>query len=105
MSLSLLGLCFKGNIQAEASEETLKKTCANLVEYLKTHLNEFKEEYNKLNKEPLKAIGIEGYSLVYIIDTKEYGVYLDFNDDNGYLVSSFTFNLHDIQTTGDIIVL
>ena len=102
MSLSLLGLCFKGNIQAEASEETLKKTCANLVEYLKTHLNEFKEEYNKLNKEPLKAIGIEGYSLVYIIDTKEYGVYLDFNDDNGYLVSSFTFNLHDIQTTGDI---
>lgn len=102
MGLSLIGLCFTGSVKAEASEETLRSSCNKIVEFIRTHLIEFKEEYNKLNEEPLKAVGIEGYSLVYIIDSKEYGVYLDFNDNNGYLVSSFTFNLYSIETTGDI---
>ncbi|MDE6407304.1 MAG: hypothetical protein K2K48_02825, partial [Anaeroplasmataceae bacterium] len=102
IGLSLIGLCFTGGVQAEASEETLRNSCEKIVDFIKTHLKEFKEEYNKLNEEPLKAVGIEGYSLVYIIDSKEYGVYLDFNGDNGYLVSSFTFNLHAIETKGDI---
>ncbi|MDE6241847.1 MAG: hypothetical protein K2M08_05470, partial [Anaeroplasmataceae bacterium] len=102
IGLSLIGLCFIGGIQAEAKEVTLRNSCEKIVDFIKTHLSEFKEEYNKLNEEPLKAVGIEGYSLVYIIDSKEYGVYLDFNDDNGYLVSSFTFDLHAIETEGDI---
>lgn len=102
IGLSLIGLCFTGSVEAEASEETLRSSLSRIVDFIKRNLNEFKEEYNKLNAEPLKAVGIEGYSLVYIIDSKEYGVYLDFNEDNGYLVSSFSFNLYDIKTKGDI---
>lgn len=102
LGLSLIGLCFTGSVEAEASEEGLKSSLNRIVDYVKRNLNKFKEEYNKLNEEPLKAVGIEGYSLVYIIDSKEYGVYLDFNEDNGYLVSSFGLDLYDIKTKGDL---
>ncbi|MDE6656906.1 MAG: hypothetical protein K2J85_07935, partial [Anaeroplasmataceae bacterium] len=101
LGLSLIGLCFTG-VQAEASEETLKNKCSQIIEFIGKHLATFKEEYNKLNEEALEAKTIEGYSLVYIIDAKSYGVYIDFNEDNGYLVTSFTFDLYAIETSGDI---
>ena len=102
ISLSLIGLCFINGIQVKASKESLNLNCNKLVSFITEHLSEFKEEYNKLNEEVLEAVGIEGYSLVYIIDAESYGVYIDFNEDNGYLVSSFTFDLYALETKGDI---
>lgn len=102
ISLSLLGLCFINGIQVEASKERLNLNCNSLINFITEHLTEFKEEYNKLNEEVLEAVGVEGYSLVYIIDAESYGVYIDFNEDNGYLVSSFTLDLYALETKGDI---
>ncbi|MCM1130156.1 MAG: hypothetical protein NC087_07075 [Anaeroplasma bactoclasticum] len=102
IGLSLIGLCFINGIQVEASKDSLNLNCNRIVNFITDHLREFKEEYNRLNEEALEAVGVEGYSLAYIIDAESYGVYIDFNDDKGYLVSSFTFDLYALETKGDI---
>ncbi|MDE6584024.1 MAG: hypothetical protein K2K15_01355, partial [Anaeroplasmataceae bacterium] len=59
-------------------------------------------EYNQAYEEKLSATSIEGYSLIYIVDAEEYGVYLDFNDDNGYLVTTLSYKLYKIEVSGDL---
>ncbi len=88
--------------KVQASEKTLKSSCEKMVNFIEDNLTTFRNEYNKLNKNTFKANFIEGYSIVYIIDEEKFGVYLDFNDNNGYLVSSFTFDLYAMEVDGDL---
>lgn len=88
--------------KVQASEKMLKSSCEKMVNFIEDNLTTFRNEYNKLNKDTFKANFIEGYSIVYIIDEEKYGVYLDFNGDNGYLVSSFTFDLYAMEVAGDL---
>ncbi len=88
--------------KVQASEKTLKSSCEKMVNFIEDNLMTFRNEYNKINEDTFKANFIEGYSIVYVIDENKYGVYLDFNDDNGYLVSSFTFDLYHMEVDGDL---
>ena len=75
-------------LKVSASEEIVSDY-DSVVNYISKHLTDFKKEYNKNHiKEPLRATNVEHHCLVYILDVNEYGVYLDFNDDRGYLVTS-----------------
>ena len=93
---------FCSRMQASAQEEA-ETEYEKVVEFISSHLSDFKKEYNKENKEePLQAVRVEKHALVYILDSEEYGVYLDFNDDKGYLVTSLNYDLYEIKTKGDL---
>lgn len=89
-------------IHASANEASLQEQCAQIVNFISDHFSEFKKEYNKAYEEKLSATRIEGYSPIYIIDAEEYGVYLDFNDDRGYLVTTLSYNIYKVEVTGDL---
>lgn len=88
--------------KVRANEKTLKNACDEIVGFIEENIKTFKMEYNKLNEDTFEANYIEDYCIVYVIDYEKYGVYLDFNDDKGYLVTSFDFDLYEIETKGDI---
>ncbi|MCM1131162.1 MAG: hypothetical protein NC087_00745 [Anaeroplasma bactoclasticum] len=102
ISVSFVGLWVIKGPKAVASEESVEVKCNNIVNVITEHLSEFKEEYNKDSKEKLEAVGAEGYSIAYIIDAESYGVYIDFNEDNGYLVCSTSYELYEVEPKGDI---
>jgi hypothetical protein len=89
-------------LKVSASEEIVSDY-DSIVNYISNHLTDFKKEYNKNHiKEPLRATNVEHHCLVYILDVNEYGVYLDFNDDRGYLVTSFNLDLFELNTSEDL---
>lgn len=95
--------CFMySGLKVSASEEIVSDY-DSVVNYISNHLTDFKKEYNKNHiKEPLRATNVEHHCLVYILDVNEYGVYLDFNDDRGYLVTSFNLDLFELNTSEDL---
>ena len=89
-----------------AAEEEMEGKYEQVLSYISNHLSEFRTEYNKTHAmERLNATSIEKHCLVYIIDSNEYGIYLDFNDDKGYLVTSFNYSLYTLNTTDDLTYL
>lgn len=76
-----------------------------VVDLLAANLNEFKSEYNEKFDEPLLATGIEGYCSAYLVDAHQNGVYIDFNGNNGYLVTTLDFEIYGMETTGDLAYL
>ncbi len=89
-----------------AAEEGMETEYKQMVNYISNHLSEFRTEYNKTHAmESLNATSVEKHCLVYIIDSNEYGIYLDFNDDKGYLVTSFNYSLYTLNTTDDLTYL
>lgn len=93
---------FNTSFRASAQEE-LQDEYGQVVNYISSHLSEFKTEYNQgRTTELLNATSIEKHCIVYIIDSNEYGVYLDFNDDKGYLVTSLDYTLYTLNTTEDL---
>ena len=95
--------CFMySGLKVSASEEIVSDY-DSVVNYISNHLTDFKKEYNKNHiKEPLRATNVEHHCLVYILDVNESGVYLDFNDDRGYLVTSFNLDLFELNTSEDL---
>lgn len=95
--------CFMySGLKVSASEEIVSDY-DSVVNYVSNHLSDFKKEYNINHiKEPLRATNVEHHCLVYILDVNEYGVYFDFNDDRGYLVTSLNFDLFELNTSEDL---
>ncbi|MCD8209499.1 MAG: hypothetical protein LUC31_01625 [Coprobacillus sp.] len=53
-------------------------------------------------KQSLNATSVEYSNPVYIIEKEIYGVYLDFNDDNGYAVVGSNRTIYEVKTQGDL---
>lgn len=101
MAISMIGLSIVG-VKALANEETLKTQADEIAEFVGNHLTEFKTEYNAISDKPIQAKSIESYCLTYIIDTDEYGVYIDFDGSHGYLLTTFSYVLYELETEGDL---
>lgn len=101
MAISMIGLSIVG-VKAMANEETLRTQADEMAEFVGSHLTEFKTEYNAEYDKPLQATSIESYCLTYIIDEDEYGVYIDFDGNHGYLLTTFSYVLYVLETEGDL---
>lgn len=101
MAISLISLSVIG-VKAFANEEALRTQVDEMTYFVESHLNEFKNEYNHTADKPLEASRIESYCLTYIIDEDEYGVYIDFDGEHGYLLTTFTYVLYVLETEGDL---
>ncbi|MDE7164653.1 MAG: hypothetical protein K2O04_04435 [Clostridiales bacterium] len=89
-----------GFVKKECSAETLRfvKNATNNIDALVT-------EYNSVISADMQKMNVEfvEYSKpVYIIEEEKYGVYLDFNDSNGYLVMTDDNVMYALNTTDDL---
>lgn len=101
----LLLLVIAGGNKVSAKETSLNGQCTQILNYLTKNIDEFQYQYNlTLNQqeEQLDINGFEGYSLIYILDNDSYGIYIDFNDNQGYILLSFDFIIYELCTSGDL---
>lgn len=89
-------------IHAEASQTNLSDKCVGIKDFLLANLDEFKKQYNATYDDTLSVDGFEGYTLVYVIDKEKYAVYIDFNDDNGYILISLDLIIYKLENKGDL---
>lgn len=76
------------------------RKCADFV---KENFNEVIANYNvSFEEEICQASYIEGECTVYIIDEEKFGIYLDFDEDNGYMLISQNFVLYEFEPSGDL---
>lgn len=78
--------------------------CENLIDFMDTNFDDFVSEYNKTVKDDhyLNATSIEYSSIIYLVEDNNYGVYIDFNKDNGYIVSTGNYNIYELKVKGDL---
>lgn len=84
-----------------AEERWTYQDCLDLVSFIDAHFNQFVDEYNANNKEILKATSIEYSTIINLIEDDNYGIYLDFNDDNGYCVMTGDNTIYTLEVKGD----
>ena len=78
--------------------------CENLISFIEANFNDFVSEYNKTVQDDnyLTATSIEYTSIIYLVEDNNYGVYIDFNEDNGYVVSTGNYNIYELNVKGDL---
>ncbi len=59
-------------------------------------------EYSTLDNNYLNATSIEYCHSTWIVEDECYATYIDFNDDNGYLVVDDDYTIHGLEVSGDI---
>lgn len=77
--------------------------CEEILVFIENNFDTFVDEYNKTveNEERLNAKSIEYASLVDLLDDDSCGLYIDFNEDNGYAVITSDLNIYEFETKGD----
>ena len=102
--LVILGVGLFGSVQASADTVNLNDQCLEMVDYISSHKGELEDVFNQNLKEDeeLNISSIEGYSLIYILDEEDYGVYIDFNGNHGYILITFDSVIYELKATGDL---
>ncbi len=103
------GSCFAIGVGTANAENFSDEKDDGLIECeqtLNTVRNDFKsiiDGYNKLFSEREWIVNdIEFFAPVYLIEDKEYGMYLDFDSDNGYIVMTTDKKIYCLEIDGDL---
>lgn len=75
------------------------------VEFIEENFAKVVSEYNLAHSEDgvlCTATSIEGRARVYITDLGRYGIYLDFDGNNGYLLVTENYHLYEFEPIGDL---
>lgn len=70
------------------------------VEFIEENFSQVISEYNLAHPEEdvlCAATSIEGSAQIYITDLGKYGIYLDFDNDNGYLLVTEKYHLYEFD--------
>ena len=87
-----------GVINEANIHEYVASDCESVAEFIIDNLEFFADEYNKeVQDEALKfeATSCEKMIPVYVVSTDQEGLYVDFNDNNGYMITCI-MRTHDI---------
>lgn len=78
--------------------------CEDIIDFINDNFEQFVCEYNKVAQkgESLESKYIEYSSIIWLIEDDNYGVFMDFNDNTGYLVMTGDYNVYEIQTYGNL---
>ncbi len=86
-------------------EDNFEKECQEVIQFLSNNRNIFIDEFNKEYEKEGKKIEVDYFEYfipIIILDENTRGVYIDFNNENGYMVMSLDFNIFRIETEGDL---
>ncbi|MDO4317838.1 MAG: hypothetical protein Q4C48_06460 [Lachnospiraceae bacterium] len=92
-------------ITEENIGDYLASDCASVAYFIIDNLSLFAEEYNRTLSEgetPFEGTSCEGILPVYVTTLEQEGLYLDFNDDNGYMIVLDDYSVVAFETTGDL---
>ena len=101
------GVFAKANADERTEEErvwTLEDTQA-VAAFIQNNLETFVQKYNQSREdesEYLHASSVERTKIVNLIEDENYGAYIDFDGDNGYVVVTGDYTIYDLQTEGDL---
>ena len=86
-----------------AYAESAIDKCEAILAFVENNFDTFVDEYNKTveSDERLNATSIEYSSFVNLLEDDSYGLYIDFNGDNGYAVITSDLNIYKLETKGD----
>ena len=87
-----------------ALERSLENS-ENCVDFIEENFSRVVSEYNAAHQENglvCCATSIEGRSQIYITDSDKYGIYLDFDGNNGYLLVTENYLLYEFEPQGDL---
>lgn len=100
---------------ARADSETISevKPFSNYSEaqavlgFITNNVSRFVEEYNKTltDDECLSATYIEYSKIVQLVEDSQWGVYIDFDGNNGYTVVTSDYKVYELETYGDFSIL
>ncbi len=87
--------------------ESYLDKCNDLISFVESNFTTFVSEYNASieNTDELKASYVECTNYTYIIEDEIYGVYFDFDEDNGYAVISPNYEIYGLEVSGDLVEL
>lgn len=86
---------------ASAKETWNYQDCIELKNFIEENFDQFVLEYNKANQSALKASSIEYATIINLIEDENFGIYLDFNEYNGYCVLTGDFTIYELEVEGD----
>lgn len=88
----------------ENEQEWNYEDCVSIINFIDDNLEQFKEEYNETVEDNLflNANGIEYSSVIYLVKDENYGAYIDFDGENGYVVVTGNYKIYDMQVNGDL---
>lgn len=92
-------------ITEENIGDYLASDCASVAYFIIDNLSLFAEEYNRSLSEgelPFEGTSCEGILPVYVTTLEQEGLYLDFNDENGYMIVLDDYSVVAFETTGDL---
>lgn len=75
------------------------------VEFIEQNFSQVINEYNIAHQNEgiiCEATFIEGETPIYMTELNKYGIYLDFDDNNGYLLISEDYNLYEFEAIGEL---
>lgn len=77
--------------------------CENIISFIDDNFTKFVDEYNKsvTEEEALRAESIEYSSIIWLVEDDNYGAYIDFDGENGYMVVTGDYNVYDLKVIGD----
>lgn len=90
-----------------ADDSQLKKNyqeCEQVTAVINDNINTFVEAYNATVEDNrfLYATSVEFHDIIYLVEDQCYGTYIDFDGDNGYVVSTGNYEIYDMQVSGDL---
>ncbi|MBQ2901514.1 MAG: hypothetical protein IJE49_06650 [Agathobacter sp.] len=94
-----------GVINEANIHEYVASDCESVAEFIIDNLEFFADEYNKeVQDEALKfeATSCEKMIPVYVVSTDQEGLYVDFNDNNGYMIIVDDYSVQAFETKGDL---
>lgn len=84
-------------------ETWTESDCIDIKDFVEDNFSTFVEEYNNAHPgENFSATSIEFWSIINLVEDDNVGLYLDFNDDNGYFVGTGDYTIYEFQTSGDL---
>jgi len=107
--LAFVTIAYFSNVAFVYAEEDLLSMSLRVSqeksEYIQENLEKVGEHYNQSSNAeetgPFTATSVEFTKPVYLTDKNEYAVYMDFNDDCGYLLVDKDNILYEFSVTGD----
>ncbi|MBD5583472.1 MAG: hypothetical protein HDQ88_00065 [Clostridia bacterium] len=77
--------------------------CICVLNFIEQNFEQFVTDYNQAFSETqLNASYIEYSSIINLVEDDNFGLYIDFNGDNGYAVMTGNYNIYELKVEGDL---
>lgn len=82
--------------------EQQRDECEQVVKFINSEIDTLTNQYELYSGQKFYGKSIEGWAVTYVIGQDNLATYIDFNEDNGYMVISSDLQLYLFEPYGDL---